>query len=137
MADKTVKKRVKHVLTEKETAEINAVVSQKSIELEEREEEKKRVSSICGGLSAEISEKLKAIKDGFDFREMDCPVEYDYKKGKKKVLHPETAEILETLDIPENERQIPLPFAGGKAVKAKKKEDEDADPDSGPFKKCK
>lgn len=134
MENKTVKKRVKHLLTEKEISDLNAEVSKLGIDLEDREAEKKRVTSICGGLEAQVSEKLKAVKDGFDMRELDCPVSYDYKKGKKKILHPETTEVLETMDIPENEKQMPLPF-GAKGSKKAEKKDDDVDPDSGPFKK--
>ena len=105
-----VNRSVKHVLTPEELDASGKALAKSTAALKYTEEEKKAItadfSSKISQLEAEISIFADRVNNGHCYQTMKCQVEFDWKEGKKHVIHPETGEVLESAEITEDERQL-------------------------------
>lgn len=89
--------QAKHIYTESEKREIAGKMAQRQIELVEKNDEKKTVmASFADALkriNLDISKLSRGYRDGWDFRDYECVVVYDYANREKLYKDAYTGEI--------------------------------------------
>jgi len=66
--------------------------------------------NIAEGEAWALREKFER---GFEDRQVQCHIDYDWAEGTKTIIRVDTGEVVEVLEIPEKERQMSL-LQGGK-----------------------
>lgn len=129
MLKQTEFRNVSHALTESEKKEYSAdlvkaldTVDKLSDEAEKVKKTYKDKIDTHGGIARQL---LSSLSAGREFRDMECPIVYDWKAGTRMILHPETGEIIEKRGVTNEERQMNLDEVAPPAPKksAKKKEE--------------
>jgi hypothetical protein len=108
----TEKAPVKHVFSKEERAAIADEMAEAVAEAERLKDELKSVQADYKA-RIQVQEALartnsQLLKNGYEYREMDCPVEYAARSRTKTLYHPHTGEIVRTADMSEDELQLKL-----------------------------
>jgi hypothetical protein len=113
MKDVFVNRSAKHTLTQEEIDISSRSLAKKTSEIKYTEAEKTSAmaayTSKLKQLEAEVSILADMVNNGYVYQEMKCPVCFDWKSGKKSVVHPETGEVIETGEITAEDRQLQMP----------------------------
>ena len=100
---------LRHDFSKDEIDEMNKRLARQTQALRHKEGEKKAItaqfSSEIESIDAELGSLADKLNSGFEHRQMKCVVNFDWDKGKKHAIHPETGEIVQTQDISDEERQ--------------------------------
>lgn len=96
------------------TTDEKALISQRVVELvskkEEVERQKAAASSRFGGqlkdIWSEIAELSQRHREGFEYREVECYIEFSWTDGVAKVIRSDTYEMVSSRTISDDERQI-------------------------------
>lgn len=90
-------KSLRHVFTQEEIRDMHDNIVKSVEEVVKLESEKKTVTTRIGAaLESEkgiINRSANLISNGFEYRNMQCRVSFDWDKGVKCVVHPETARL--------------------------------------------
>ncbi|GEM_PF-5743378 len=110
---KTVKRYLKHTFTEPEMLSFRDTLASTICELSQLEDEKKTVTS---QYAAKINEKkatsnmaAQNIRNGYEFRDIECDIFYDLKRRMKTIVRKDTGEFIEELPMTAEELQCSLP----------------------------
>lgn len=107
--EKTTREFLKHIFTDAEMQVMHKDLAQKTIELRHLQSDKatvmKQYASSIEKAQAEIEILADKLNSGFENQAMNCPVYIDWEKDIKQVVHPETGEIVKTLDVTPDDRQ--------------------------------
>jgi hypothetical protein len=103
---------VDHYFTKDELLTIGDNLGNKVSEVNVLEERKsaqaKRFADIIKGLSVEVDELVGKLKEKKEPRDMECEVLYDFERKIKQVIHPETSEIVKTIEMSFEDLQLQL-----------------------------
>jgi hypothetical protein len=104
------------VLTEAELRETSHKLADKSANLNQIEEDKKRASSHYGSevkaARAELTRLSQLVTSGYEIREVRCEVWFHKPvAGKKTTIRIDTGEIVNTVNMSSMEMQMRLPIA--------------------------
>ena len=124
------RRSVKVVLTEQETLEYARSMSRSN-------ESKIKAETSLASLSAQIKGNIKVfdseiqrfsrlVSDGFEYRDMDCQIHYDWDSGVKLILRPDNGDVVEEAIITEAEKQEDA-LEQQKESEEKAKQEEDVD----------
>lgn len=120
----TTIKYVKHTFTKKEMEDMQKKLAVKTAELRRKEEEKKAITSQFGSAITQLETETLSLADsvntGYEHRSTDCKISYNWKKGTKDIVHPDTGEVIETIVITDNEKQMKFPVKEKDEKKKKK-----------------
>lgn len=95
-------------LRETDIAELGKQISDRAIEIEEIEKERKRIAV----LRAEILELSHQLNSGTIEKPVKCTVMYDNPRhGIKTVVRTDTAEVIEQVPMTDEEMQLEMPLA--------------------------
>lgn len=135
MSSKTVRKSLKYYFTDKEKLKIGDDLGRAVADKEEIEADKKNVMNDfklkiekVGGKLALLSSHLR---NGFELRGYDCPVDWDWDGDRKNILHPDTQEILESMPITSDERQMHLAAMAPADISEFEEDPGEPEPDEG------
>ncbi|CAK0777588.1 hypothetical protein CCP3SC15_5880001 [Gammaproteobacteria bacterium] len=114
MEQKTMVMLLKHVFTPPEIKAMSERLAKQAAALRNKQLAKETVvaqlTNEIKSIDAEVESLADKINNGFEHRDMNCPLKFDWKKGFKDAIHPETGEVAKTLEITETERQLKLEF---------------------------
>ena len=100
---------LKCVLTEDEIKQIGADLAHKYSQIQDLEAQKKSVNSDfkarIDGLTASASICANTIQNGYEFRIIECDIEYDYASGVIRTIRTDTGEIVKEKKMTSKERQ--------------------------------
>ena len=109
---KIIKKTLRYVFNTRELADIADKVSQLVREVEDRESIKKAVAS---QLKADLEQSVNDLRvqsgkhrDGYEYRDVDCEVEKNFRMGLVTTTRLDTGEIIEERAMTTEERQQAL-----------------------------
>jgi hypothetical protein len=71
---------------------------------------KKQFASNIEKADGEIESLADKINSGFEHRQMTCLIVFEWDKGVKFAIHPETGEVIKTMDITADDKQQKLEF---------------------------
>lgn len=110
---KTTNRYLKHTFSQDELNAFRDTLASTICELSQLEDEKKTVTS---QFAARINEKkatsnmaAQNIRNGYEFRDIDCDVTYDTKRRMKLISRKDTGEFIEDLPMTADELQCSLP----------------------------
>lgn len=108
----TEKAPIKYVFTTTERANIADEMAEAVAEAERLKDELKSVQADYKARiqvqEATARANSQRLKNGYEYREMDCPVEYSARTRTATLYHPETGEIIRTRTMSEDELQLKL-----------------------------
>ena len=111
METKTTK-YLRHDFTEEEMKEMHSNLAEKTVQLRRKEEEKSTVLKQFGAsieaLKNEISSTADKLHTKYEFRMMECVIDYFWDKGVKKAIHTETLDYVNEEPITDDDRQEKL-----------------------------
>lgn len=92
--------QTKYIFTAQEKSDLASKMAQRQLELVEKTDERKTVmagfNDTIKRINLDISKLSRAYRDGWEFREVECTVVYDYKKREKKFKDIYTKKIVDT-----------------------------------------
>ncbi len=113
MSDEIVKEYLKCQLTEKEKTELSAKIAKAISDRASAEAKLKEVSASIKAqiaqIDAEISEKALQINNGYEYRNVDCRMDKDYRLGSVTITRLDTGEVIRERPMTSEERQMQLP----------------------------
>ena len=120
MSEETlIKEYLKCLLTEKEKTELSAKIAKAISDRASAEAKLKEVGASIKAqiaqLDAEISEKALQINNGYEYRNVECRMDKDYRLGSVTITRLDTGEVIRERPMTAEERQLELP--GGKKEK--------------------
>jgi len=120
MSEETlIKEYLKCLLTEKEKTELSAKIAKAISDRASAEAKLKEVGASIKAqiaqLDAEISEKALQINNGYEYRNVECRMDKDYRLGSVTITRLDTGEVIRERAMTVEERQLELP--GGKKEK--------------------
>jgi len=108
-----VKEYLKCLLTEKEKTELSAKIAKAISDRTSAEAKLKEVSASIKAqiaqLDAEISEKALQINNGYEYRNVECRMDKDYRLGSVTITRLDTGEVIRERPMTAEERQMELP----------------------------
>lgn len=108
----TEKAPVKYTFTKDERADIADEMAEAVSEAERLKDELKSVQADYKARiqvqEATARANSQRLKNGYEYREMDCPVEYSARTRTATLYHPETGEVIRTRIISDDELQLRL-----------------------------
>ncbi len=117
-----IKEYLKCLLTEKEKTELSAKIAKAISDRASAEAKLKEVGASIKAqiaqLDAEISEKALQINNGYEYRNVECRMDKDYRLGSVTITRLDTGEVIRERPMTAEERQLELP--GGKKEKSVK-----------------
>lgn len=115
------KKELKVILTTEERLEIGQNIARESTQMASEEETKTEVVSEFKARieshKAKIAELSRTLMNGYQFREVECRREFDFKKGIVAIIREDTGELVKERPITEQERQDNLPGVTGEPAR--------------------
>lgn len=109
---KTEKAPVRYEFTKEERAEIADEMAEAVAEAERLKDELKSVQADYKARiqvhEATARANSQKLKNGYEYREMDCPVEYSKRTRTATLYHPETGEVIRTRIMSEDELQLKI-----------------------------
>jgi uncharacterized FlaG/YvyC family protein len=128
VAQEIVKEYLKCLLTEKEKTELSAKIAKAISDRSHTEARLKEVSASLKAdiakLDAEISETALQINNGYEYRNVECRMDKDYRLGTITVTRLDTGEVIRERPMTGEERQMKLPVRNKEGEKEKEKEKE-------------
>lgn len=110
---KTVKRRVKHILSREEKEEKSAKLIEDMRQFDtlngELADIKADYKKQIAGIDSEISDARKALEFGHEQREVECEVTFFPKIGKKEFRRLDTLDLVATEDMTDYDRQMIIP----------------------------
>lgn len=110
---KTVKRRVKHILSREEKEEKSAKLIEDMRQFDtlngELADIKADYKKQIAGIDSEISDARKALEFGHEQREVECEVTFFPKIGKKEFRRLDTLDLVATEDMTDYDRQMVIP----------------------------
>lgn len=92
--------QAKYAFTPKEMSDMASKMAQRQLELTEKEDEKKTVmasfTDAVKSIKLNISKLSRGYRDGWEFRDYECVVVYDYKRREKKFRDVHTKKIVDS-----------------------------------------
>ena len=108
----TVSVYLRHDFSKEEMDTMQKRLAMQTQALRHKENAKKAIVTQFGSeietIDTEIGSLADKINTGYEHRMMKATVKYDWAKNKKYIIHPETGNTSETLDITEEDRQQKL-----------------------------
>ena len=108
-----IKEYLKCHLTEKEKTELSAKIAKAISDRASAEAKLKEVSTSIKAqiaqLDAEISEKALQINNGYEYRNVECRMDKDYRLGSVTITRLDTGEVIRERPMTAEERQMELP----------------------------
>jgi uncharacterized FlaG/YvyC family protein len=108
-----IKEYLKCQLTEKEKTELSAKIAKAISDRASAEAKLKEVSASIKAqiaqLDAEISEKALQINNGYEYRNVECRMDKDYRLGSVAITRLDTGEVIRERPMTAEERQMELP----------------------------
>jgi hypothetical protein len=108
-----IKEYLKCQLTEKEKTELSAKIAKAISDRASAEAKLKEVSASIKAqiaqLDAEISEKALQINNGYEYRNVECRMDKDYRLGSVSITRIDTGEVIRERPMTAEERQMELP----------------------------
>ena len=108
-----IKEYLKCHLTEKEKTELSAKIAKAISDRTSAEAKLKEVSASIKAqiaqLDAEISEKALQINNGYEYRNVECRMDKDYRLGSVTITRLDTGEVIRERPMTAEERQMELP----------------------------
>ena len=108
-----IKEYLKCHLTEKEKTELSAKIAKAISDRSSAEAKLKEVSASIKAqiaqLDAEISEKALQINNGYEYRNVECRMDKDYRLGSVTITRLDTGEVIRERPMTAEERQMELP----------------------------
>jgi uncharacterized FlaG/YvyC family protein len=108
-----IKEYLKCQLTEKEKTELSAKIAKAISDRASAEAKLKEVSASIKAqiaqLDAEISEKALQINNGYEYRNVECRMDKDYRLGSVTITRVDTGEVIRERPMTAEERQMELP----------------------------
>ncbi len=108
-----IKEYLKCLLTEKEKTELSAKIAKAISDRACAEAKLKEVSASIKAqiaqLDAEISEKALQINNGYEYRNVECRMDKDYRLGSVTITRLDTGEVIRERPMTAEERQMELP----------------------------
>ena len=108
-----IKEYLKCQLTEKEKTELSAKIAKAISDRASAEAKLKEVSTSIKAqiaqLDAEISEKALQINNGYEYRNVECRMDKDYRLGAMTITRLDTGEVIRERPMTSEERQMELP----------------------------
>jgi len=108
-----IKEYLKCQLTEKEKTELSAKIAKAISDRASAEAKLKEVSASIKAqiaqLDAEISEKALQINNGYEYRNVECRMDKDYRLGTVTITRLDTGEVIRERPMTAEERQMELP----------------------------
>jgi len=108
-----IKEYLKCQLTEKEKTELSAKIAKAISDRASAEAKLKEVSASIKAqiaqLDAEISEKALQINNGYEYRNVECRMDKDYRLGSVTITRLDTGEVIRERPMTAEERQMELP----------------------------
>jgi uncharacterized FlaG/YvyC family protein len=108
-----IKEYLKCQLTEKEKTELSAKIAKAISDRASAEAKLKEVSASIKAqiaqLDAEISEKALQINNGYEYRNVECRMDKDYRLGGVTITRLDTGEVIRERPMTAEERQLELP----------------------------
>ena len=108
-----IKEYLKCHLTEKEKTELSAKIAKAISDRASAEAKLKEVSASIKAqiaqLDAEISEKALQINNGYEYRNVECRMDKDYRLGSVTITRLDTGEVIRERPMTAEERQMELP----------------------------
>lgn len=108
-----IKEYLKCQLTEKEKTELSAQIAKAISDRASAEAKLKEVSAAIKAqiaqLDAEISEKALKINNGYEYRNVECRMDKDYRLGSVTITRLDTGEVIRERPMTGEERQLELP----------------------------
>ena len=108
-----IKDYLKCLLTEKEKTELSAKIAKAISDRTSAEAKLKEVSASIKAqiaqLDAEISEKALQINNGYEYRNVECRMDKDYRLGSVTITRLDTGEVIRERPMTAEERQMELP----------------------------
>lgn len=105
-------KSIKYEFNEAEKAEIAKEMAKKVEELSRLEDEKKAMTSDFKSkidlASAECKAAANKLNTGYEYRNIQCLVERDYRAGKIHFRRPDTMELVRTENMSADEMQMKI-----------------------------
>jgi hypothetical protein len=109
---KKLTKNLKCILSEDETRKYGMELARANANKDEAEERKKEVDA---QLKAEIESHstralnlARKINNGYEYRDVECLMQFDYPKNSVRIERQDTYEIIETRSMTDEERQTSL-----------------------------
>lgn len=111
---KTLTRNIRCVLTRDEVHAYGQELARSNASKDEVEERKKEVDA---QLKAEIESHstralylARKINNGYEYRDVECQVQFDYMKNSAVTIRLDTMETIETRAMTDEERQLGLPI---------------------------
>jgi len=108
-----IKEYLKCHLTEKEKTELSAKIAKAISDRSSAEAKLKEVNASIKAqiaqLDAEISEKALQINNGYEYRNVECQMDKDYRLGTVTITRLDTDEVIRERPMTAEERQMELP----------------------------
>jgi len=108
-----IKEYLKCQLTEKEKTELSAKIAKAISDRSSAEAKLKEVNASIKAqiaqLDAEISEKALQINNGYEYRNVECQMDKDYRLGTVTITRLDTDEVIRERPLTAEERQMELP----------------------------
>ena len=112
---KYTKEYCKYKFTPEEVAEMSAEMAQNVSTLKDAESDKKAImSDLKGkidGLTAQTQISANKINNGYEMRNVECLVEFDYANGVVRHTRTDTWETVKTRQMTADDRQMEMGFA--------------------------
>lgn len=107
--DKMVKK-LKYTFDAEELQQMGQQLGQQTEELRATEDQKSETmadfNAIIKHLKATTLALSTKLNQGYEWRDVECVVEYDHAIGRKIIRHPDTGEAIEELPLSQDEMQV-------------------------------
>jgi uncharacterized FlaG/YvyC family protein len=108
-----IKEYLKCQLTEKEKTNLSSEIAKAISDRASAEAKLKEVSASIKAqiaqLDAEISEKALQINNGYEYRNVECRMDKDYRLGTVTITRLDTGEVIRERPMTGEERQMELP----------------------------
>jgi len=114
---RTFKERIKCTLTDEELIEYSKTLAAANQDHDEVEADKGHMAAEFKArekkIEADISLYSRKVSDGYEFREIECYWDYDWKRGRKRLIRTdmrvEVDALVRETEITADERQVHLP----------------------------
>lgn len=114
MEKQTCREYLRHDFTPEEMNVMHKDLAVKTVGLRHLQSDfaavKKQFASDIEKADGEIESLADKLNSGFEHRLMVCELSFDYEKDVKYAIHPETGEVVKTMDITAEDRQAKLNF---------------------------
>lgn len=128
MTTATQKETINYYFNPDEVSDLSKKIAEMIGQASEKESEKKAITKQYNAdleaLSAEIKKLAGLIHDGFERREMECPIEPDYEAKTVDILHPQTGQLVRRRQMFDSEqRNLPFGPDPAKAAEARRQKE--------------